>query len=125
MKIPGTYSRPNTGATTLLATRSLIPGLLFCIIVAGTAILIENVESALLGRAWLQSIVLAILLGAAIRSFLPLGQAYRAGINFTATRLLEVAVMLLGASLTVHAIAVVGPGMIAGVVTVVILSLMC
>lgn len=125
MTIRDKCSESPAGRINLPAARSLIPGLIFCIVIAGIAILIEDMESALLGRAWLQSIVVAILAGATVRSCWPLGETYRAGINFAATRLLELAVMLLGASLTVHAIAAIGPGMITGVAAVVILSLVC
>ena len=46
----------------------IIPGLLLCGLVTLAAIAMQVAEERLLGRAWLEALVLAILLGTAIRT---------------------------------------------------------
>jgi uncharacterized integral membrane protein (TIGR00698 family) len=103
--------------------RELAPGLLLCAAVSLAARLVSGAEAALLGRAWLDTLVLAILLGVALRSLRAPGPAFAAGIAFSAKMLLEVAVMLLGASLSVTAMLAAGPGLIVGIAAVVAASL--
>jgi len=67
--------------------------------------------------------VVAILLGTAIRTLWEPGGRWRAGIAFSAKQVLEVAVALLGASLSIAAIAASGPVLLVAIVTVVVLSL--
>ena len=55
-----------------------------------------------MGSAWLQPLVLAILAGAALRSLLGLAPAFVPGVNFAAKTLLEVAIVLLGASMSLR-----------------------
>ncbi|MDE2580025.1 MAG: putative sulfate exporter family transporter [Rhodospirillales bacterium] len=102
-----------------LLLRSLVPGLLLCVGVTAAAVALEHVEARLFGRAWLEALVLAILLGAAIRTAWTPHMRWFPGIQFSAKTVLEVAVMLLGASVSVQALAEVGPALLAGVVGVV------
>ena len=46
---------------------SLLPGLIVCVAVAAAAVAVQALEFRLLGRGWIDAIVLAILIGAAIR----------------------------------------------------------
>ena len=46
----------------------LVPGIALSAAVTGTAVLLERAETALFGRAWLESLVLAILLGTLVRT---------------------------------------------------------
>ena len=105
--------------------RVLLPGLLLCAAVVGVAELLQVIEVAAFGRAWLESLVLAILIGAAVRSFWTPPKACAPGIAFSAKMLLEVAVMLLGASLSLRAILAAGPTLLFGIAGVVALSLAC
>ena len=57
---------------------------------------------------YVEALVLAILLGMAVRSFWNPSERWQAGIAFSAKQLLEVAVMLLGASISFAAIAASG-----------------
>ena len=82
----------------------LLPGLLLCSLVTVAAIGLEHAEALLFGRAWLESLVLAILLGCAVRTLVRLGPRWDAGIQFGAKNLLELAVLLLGASVSAGAI---------------------
>ena len=102
---------------------ALAPGLLLCAGVGVAAWGIAQAEAAVFGRAWIDTLVLAILLGVTLRSLRPMPAACAPGVAFSAKMLLEVAVMLLGASLSVTALLAAGPGLILGIAAVVGLSL--
>lgn len=98
---------------------ALGPGLALTAAVAVAALVVEHIEAALLGRAWLDGVVLAILLGVAVRSFWRPGAGFVPGILFSARTLLEFAVMLLGASISAAAVASEGMTLLVGVALVV------
>ena len=101
----------------------LAPGLGLCLAIAAAAALLQGLETRLLGRAWLEALVIAILLGTAVRAaWSPDGQ-WTAGIAFGAKPLLEVAVVLLGATISAGAILSAGPALLAAIAGVVILGL--
>ena len=102
---------------------SLIPGLIACVAVALVAVAFRGLEMRLVGRAWIEPIVLAILIGAAIRSVWTPPATLKPGIEFTARTLLEIAVVLLGASVSAATVMAIGPGLLAGTAAVVILAL--
>ncbi|TCZ53397.1 hypothetical protein [Roseicella aquatilis] len=60
------------------------PGLLLCLGVTLAAMALEHAEAALLGRAWLEALVLAILLGAATRTAWTSAVPWQPGIDFSA-----------------------------------------
>src|SRR5712675_412483 len=94
-----------------------------CVLVTLIAVTIQALEETLVGHPYVEAIVLAILLGTAIRTLWEPGGRWRAGIAFSAKQVLEVAVALLGASLSIAAITASGPVLLVAIVTVVILSL--
>jgi len=98
-------------------------GMALCVLVTLIAVTIQALEESLVGHPYVEAIVLAILLGTAIRTLWEPGGRWRAGIAFNAKQVLEVAVALLGASLSIAAIAASGPVLLVAIVTVVILSL--
>ena len=98
-------------------------GMALCALVTLIAVTIQALEETLVGHPYVEAIVLAILLGTAIRTLWEPGGRWRAGIAFSAKQVLEVAVALLGASLSIAAIAASGPVLLVAIVTVVILSL--
>lgn len=100
-----------------------MPGLVLCAVVTLTALIVEQVEFTLLGGRWIESLVLAILIGVAVRSTVSLSASFDLGIRFCAKTLLEVAVVLLGASLSVSALKEAGMPMVAGIAVLVALSL--
>lgn len=102
---------------------SLIPGLIACVAVALAAVAVQALELGLLGRSWIDAIVLAILIGAAIRSVWTPSAALRPGIEFSARTLLEIAVVLLGASVSAATVMAIGPGLLLGTAVVVVLAL--
>lgn len=98
-------------------------GLLLSCGVALFAVALELIEVKIFGRAWLEALVLAILLGTAIRSILRPSAKFTAGINFSAKMLLESAVVLLGASISTSAIVAAGAGLVTGIAVIVILTI--
>ena len=103
--------------------RVLAPGLLLCIAVVAVAEVLQAAEVVLFGRAWLESLVLAILIGTLVRTLWVPPKSCAPGIAFSAKMLLEIAVMLLGASLSLRAILAAGPVLLVGIAVVVALSL--
>jgi len=112
-----------TGWTFAFPIRRLAPGLLLCIAVTLTAMALQAVEERLFGRAWLEALVLAILIGTAVRTAWTPGTRWQSGITFGAKTLLEVAVVLLGASISVQTLVAVGPGLLAGIAVVVAIAI--
>lgn len=102
---------------------TILPGLALCGAVAAAAVLAEAAELRLFGRAWLEGLVLAILLGAALRTVWPMGPRFLPGIGFGARFVLELAIVLLGASISAAALAAAGPMLILGIAAVVAASL--
>ena len=92
-----TDSKPTTAGSRIVA---LIPGILLCIAVAGVSALLERAELGVFEHPYVEALVMAILLGMAVRSFWKPAPRWQAGIAFSAKQLLEVAVMLLGASIS-------------------------
>jgi len=102
---------------------SLAPGVALCGAVSLASVVLERVEFAWFGRAWLEALVLAILIGATVRSFWTPGRVWLAGIGFSAKFLLEVAVMLLGASISAHTVMAAGLGLVFGIAAIVALAI--
>ncbi|MBB3266786.1 putative integral membrane protein (TIGR00698 family) [Azospirillum sp. OGB3] len=103
--------------------RTLLPGILLCSGVSGAALALQSLEVRVFGQAWLEALVLAILIGVALRSVWTPGRRWKAGTDFSAKTLLEVAVLLLGASIDPETILTAGPGLVAGIAGVVALAL--
>jgi uncharacterized integral membrane protein (TIGR00698 family) len=101
----------------------ILPGLLLCGVVTLAAIAMQVAEEHLFGRAWLEALVLAILLGTAIRTAWTPRTRWLPGISFSAKTLLEVAVLLLGASVSTRTVMAVGPALLAGIVLVVMAAI--
>ncbi len=101
----------------------LVPGTLLSIAVTLAAVGLQAVEARLFGRAWLESLVLAILIGTAVRSTLRPDDRFSLGIRFSAKTLLEIAVVLLGASVSARAVMAAGPSLLFGIVGVVVAAI--
>jgi uncharacterized integral membrane protein (TIGR00698 family) len=112
--------RPATSVTRLVA---LIPGVLLCIAVAGVSAALEAAERRLFAHPYVEALVLAILLGMAVRSFWEPSERWQAGIAFSAKQLLEVAVMLLGASVSFAAITASGIALLGAIAATVVATL--
>lgn len=97
----------------------LLPGLILSLLVAGLAVSLGRLEADLFGRAWIEPLVLAILLGVAVRTVWTPGPRWTPGIAFCAGPLLEAGVALLGATVSAQAIAAAGLPLMLAVVALV------
>jgi uncharacterized integral membrane protein (TIGR00698 family) len=98
---------------------SILPGVVLCMAVTAAAILVEKVEVHFTQLPYLEALVIAILLGVAIRAVWTPGPLWSKGISFSAKTLLEIAVVLLGASLSAGTVLALGPLLLFGIATVV------
>ncbi|MGV8936371.1 MAG: YeiH family protein [Allorhizobium sp.] len=110
--------------TRLAHPSRLVPGLLLCGAVTLAAMLAEQLELHLLGSRALESLVLAIIIGTALRSSIVIPEMFQPGITCGAKFLLEVAIVLLGASISLSALADAGGALVGGIAVVVTLSLL-
>ena len=101
----------------------LLPGILLCIAVTASAALLQAAEVRLAGAPYLEALVLAILLGVAIRTAWTPGPRWHPGVAFSAKTLLEIAVVLLGASVSARTVLALGPALLAGIVGVVAVAI--
>jgi uncharacterized integral membrane protein (TIGR00698 family) len=112
--------RPVTTAGRLIA---LAPGVLLCMGLASISSGLEATERRLFMHPYVEALVMAILLGMAIRSFWRPSERWQAGIAFSAKQLLELAVTLLGASISFAAIAASGVVLLVAIAAVVAAAL--
>ena len=96
-----------------------LPGILLCTAITLVALALQFGEERLAGQPYLEALVIAILLGVTVRSAWTPGVAAQPGIEFCARLLLEIAVMLLGASVSAHTVMQLGSPLLAGIVAVV------
>ena len=97
-----------------------LPGLAVTLGVTGLALGAQTFETALFGQAWIEALVLAILIGTAVRTGFGMQERFDAGIGFCAKQVLEVAVVLLGASISLAALEAAGGWLVGGIVLVVL-----
>lgn len=107
-----------------LGVRAVLPGVGLCVAVSAAAYAVEASEVAFLGEAWLEALVLAIVIGTGVRSLWSPGPRWQAGIDFSAKYLLEIAVVLLGASVSAAMITGAGLGLLIGISGVVTVSIL-
>ncbi len=119
--VPSPTMRSGSMGASLL---QILPGLALCVAVTLGAEAVERVEAGVFGRAWLEALVLAILLGTVVRTSWTPGKRFARGITFSAKTLLEIAVVLLGASISVRTIMAAGPGLLVGIAGVVAVAIM-
>jgi uncharacterized integral membrane protein (TIGR00698 family) len=102
---------------------AIVPGLILCIAITAIAMIMQSWEEQAFGHPYVEALVIAILLGIAIRSFWQPGDIWGTGISFSAKTLLEIAVVLLGASISLGAIVASGPALLSGIVATVVAAL--
>jgi Predicted membrane protein len=93
------------------------------VIVSLLAVVGGRIEERMLGRAIIEPLVLAILIGMALRTVRGASSQAEAGVRFVAKDVLEVAVLLLGATMDVPRLFASGPALAAGIVAIVCLAL--
>ncbi|MEH2510353.1 putative integral membrane protein (TIGR00698 family) [Nitrobacteraceae bacterium AZCC 1564] len=96
--------------------KQLLPGILLSVLVALVSFGVQALEEHVFSHPYIEALVIAILVGMVIRSCWKPDQKWRAGIAFSAKQLLEVAVALLGASISFSAIAASGFSLLAAIV---------
>jgi uncharacterized integral membrane protein (TIGR00698 family) len=101
----------------------LAPGIGLCVLVSAVAFLLQAIERRLVGEAYLEALVLAILLGVVVRTVWTPTPRWNPGIDFSAKFLLEFAVVLLGASISAATVFALGPAMLIGIAVVVSLAI--
>ncbi len=114
---------PATRPSVRMLIAKYLPGTGLCLLITAVAYGLQSVEAHLLGKAWVEALVLAILLGTAVRSLWSFGNRWAPGIDFSARSLLEGAVVLLGASVSTTMIASAGTDLLIGIVLVVSLAI--
>jgi uncharacterized integral membrane protein (TIGR00698 family) len=104
-------------------SRNLFPGVALCVAATVAAILLERLETRIAGQPYLEALVLAILIGVALRTAWKPAPRFHAGINFSAKFVLELAIVLLGASVSVTTITALGAGLIGGIALIVAVAI--
>ena len=110
---------PVTGDPTVTRRRALVPGVVLCIALALLSSVLQYAEERLVGHAIIEGLVIAILLGMLVRAIRPPDASYEPGIDFSAKQLLELAIVLLGASVNLPELLRAGPALLGGIVTIV------
>ena len=106
------------------SSTNLFPGLGLAVGIGVLALGAECAEVALFGYAYLDGLVVAILAGTLFHTIFGLGTRFRAGVSFSAKIVLEVAIVLLGGTISASAIAASGVPLIATTVGVVAIALL-
>jgi len=101
----------------------LLPGIILCIAITAAATLLQAVEVQFAGQPYLEALVLAILVGVAVRTAWTPGPRWTPGVAFSAKFVLEVAIVLLGASVSAATILALGPLLIFGIAGIVAVSI--
>ncbi len=103
--------------------RRLIPGVA---LVAGLGVLawvLQLGEERLIGAGVIEAIVIAILLGVLWRTVAGTRASLQPGIAFSGKQVLEVAIVLLGASINLPTLVAAGPALIGAIVAVVLIGI--
>ena len=112
-----------SGSNLINLAKWLLPGIVLCIAITIAATLLQGVEVYFVGQPYLEALVLAILLGVAVRTLWKPGLRWQAGINFSGKFVLELAIVMLGASVSVRTILALGPILIVGIACIVALAI--
>ena len=102
---------------------ALLPGVLLAAAVGLAAWFGAGAEERLFGHPVIEALVLAILLGMALRTAWTPPARLTAGVRFAGKELLEVAVFLLGVSVDLPLLLRAGPALAAGIVLLVVVGL--
>ena len=110
-------------ASAMAFGRTIRPGVMLCLLVTLAAIGLTSIERDVIGHVWLEPLVLAILLGAAVHTAWTPDVRFKAGIDFSAKTLLEVAVVLLGASVSAATLSSLGVSFVVGILLLVVVGI--
>lgn len=101
----------------------LLPGILLAALVGLVSLGIAAVEERAFGHPIVEGLVVAILLGMLVRTVWSPPARLAAGVSFTAKQILEVAVLLLGASVDLPLLLRAGPSLAVGIILLVVLGI--
>ena len=107
----------------LATVKGLLPGISLSVLITLISIAIQHLEERLLDHPYLEALVIAIVLGMVVRSVWQPGPLWRSGIAFSAKQILEIAVTLLGASVSFATIAASGAGLLLATIATVAIVL--
>ncbi len=103
--------------------RRLLPGVTLAVVIALLAWLVEWAQLQWLGRRWIDALVFAIVLGTLLRTACTLPSCVHDGIAFAAKLPLELAIVLLGATVGLAAIGAAGGWLLLTIAVVVLLAI--
>jgi uncharacterized integral membrane protein (TIGR00698 family) len=103
--------------------RGVFPGLALSVGVSLVAVALQGLEERLVGYAYVDGLVVAIVLGTLLHTLVGLQPKYADGVKFASKTVLEVAIVLLGGTISAAAVASSGVGLLLCVVGVVVSSL--
>lgn len=102
----------------------LVPGIALCGAITAVAVALQAAEIAVVHYPYIEDLVLAILVGTAVRTAWEPGPRFRAGVDFCARFLLELAVALLGATVSLTALMAAGVELLIGIAIIVTIALL-
>lgn len=101
----------------------LLPGLAIAAAVSLVSLVVAGIETRLFGHPIIEGLVVAILIGMAVRTAWTPPARASAGVRFAAKEVLEVAIVLLGASVDLPLLLRSGPSLALGIILLVVLGL--
>ncbi len=101
----------------------ILPGIALCVAITLAAMLLQGIEVHFTHQPYLEALVLAILVGVAVRAAWTPGEVWIPGIVFSAKFVLELAIVMLGASVSIATIMALGPVLIFGIAGIVAISI--
>ena len=116
---PGTAKPERKGSLA-----AFLPGIALCVAITLVSLGVQAAEERVFGHPYVEALVVAILLGIALRSVWQPSPLWQSGIAFSAKQLLEIAVMLLGASISLSAIVASGPLLLGAIVSTVVVTIL-
>ena len=107
----------------MTAILRLVPGVAACGALALFATLLQVFEQRVTGELYFEALVIAIVVGTMLRVFWTPGAGLVPGIDFSGKMLLEIAVVLLGASVSVQTVLALGPLLLVGIAAIVAIAI--
>ncbi|WKC16653.1 YeiH family protein [Acetobacter pasteurianus] len=99
------------------------PGILLCLGITGIAYFCQQIEEFLCGKIWLEMLNLALIAGVVVRAVHKPDHLWQPGIRTCSKTLLNIGIVLLGASFSIDAAFSTGPWLLVGVMGLVAFSL--
>ncbi len=100
-----------------------LPGITLAVVIAVVGWSVQQAEIRWLGYAVIEGLVVAIVLGMVYRNTVGVSKPFAPGVSFVAKDVLEFAVLLLGASVSVPALFSQGAGLLIAIVILVVVAL--